>query len=572
MPKNYIIKTFYYIILLSIGIFFTCSSQNNAAVLEKEISNLSTITDISILNQKRALLKKNATTELQSELDLIYAVFLGNLYASKHDGLNNPSTQLFKNAAIKATKSNNKALKTWVYSKTGFYFYSYNQYNDAYNYFSKSAFLLDELSDKELLDAAEVLKLNAYFFSTITEYDKSITYLNRALKLTPPHLKNHGDMLNALGNCYLNKGEVALAETYFEKTCLSAKKNKDTLRYAKALGDLAKVAIKHKNWQKGEKLLLEDIQISESNSNNRNAMYAKLQLGKLYLENGHYDKAYKTLTEARTFAASKSYLKGYEKETTELLLQIVLKQNKPQEELFLRRKIDSLNLLTQPENKANIDRLSFQIQKEKILWQLEAEKIKSEKALLQRWIWFLISLLLLAIAIFIYVLFKRRLKIRTAEFDKSLLIFKYEKVQSEKKLIETHNSIASYKTYLLEKNRQINGLEKELKAIKATPLTVSTQSALAIEQLLSSHLMTDENWNRFKQAFIAEKADYYTQLLSNLPDLTESNLRIILLNKLGLNNQETAQILGITFDAVKKAKQRLRKKYQQILEPFLLHE
>ena len=55
---------------------------------------------------------------------------------------------------------------------------------------------------------------------------------------------------------------------------------------------------------------------------------------------------------------------------------------------------------------------------------------------------------------------------------------------------------------------------------------------------------------------------------ANFPNLTDSNLRIIFLQKLGLNNVETAQILGITTDAVKKAKQRLKKKYDNFDSVF----
>ena len=59
-------------------------------------------------------------------------------------------------------------------------------------------------------------------------------------------------------------------------------------------------------------------------------------------------------------------------------------------------------------------------------------------------------------------------------------------------------------------------------------------------------------------------------MISDFPDFTESNLRIILLSKLGLSNQDVSSLLGVTIDAVKKAKQRLKKKigsdYNSILE------
>ena len=68
----------------------------------------------------------------------------------------------------------------------------------------------------------------------------------------------------------------------------------------------------------------------------------------------------------------------------------------------------------------------------------------------------------------------------------------------------------------------------------------------------------------------AQEKDFYNQLISDFPDFTESNLRIILLSKLGLSNQDVSSLLGVTIDAVKKAKQRLKKKigsdYNSILE------
>ena len=37
-------------------------------------------------------------------------------------------------------------------------------------------------------------------------------------------------------------------------------------------------------------------------------------------------------------------------------------------------------------------------------------------------------------------------------------------------------------------------------------------------------------------------------------EVTQSNLQILLLHKAGLNNQETAQIIGVRIDGVNKAK------------------
>ena len=47
----------------------------------------------------------------------------------------------------------------------------------------------------------------------------------------------------------------------------------------------------------------------------------------------------------------------------------------------------------------------------------------------------------------------------------------------------------------------------------------------------------------------------------NYPDMTDSNLRIVLLQNLGFSYSETASLLGITAEAVRKSKQRMKKKY-----------
>jgi DNA-binding CsgD family transcriptional regulator len=48
--------------------------------------------------------------------------------------------------------------------------------------------------------------------------------------------------------------------------------------------------------------------------------------------------------------------------------------------------------------------------------------------------------------------------------------------------------------------------------------------------------------------------------MENFPEITASNLRIILLQKLGFSNADISGLLGITVEAVKKSKQRLKRK------------
>ena len=153
------------------------------------------------------------------------------------------------------------------------------------------------------------------------------------------------------------------------------------------------------------------------------------------------------------------------------------------------------------------------------------------------------------------------MKIQNSINDNKVLKLHNEKLKSESRLNKANKTLDSYKIYLADKNTQIEILNKEIDNLSKSSNKKTEEHELQLNNLLKSHLMTDENWNNFKKVFASEKADFVSYLENNFSDLTESNLRIIYLTKLGLTNIEIAHLLGITPDSVKKAKQRLRKKY-----------
>ena len=84
-----------------------------------------------------------------------------------------------------------------------------------------------------------------------------------------------------------------------------------------------------------------------------------------------------------------------------------------------------------------------------------------------------------------------------------------------------------------------------------------------LEKMLHAHIMTDENWNDFKKLFSKVHPGFFVNLSKSYPQLSAADTRLLALVKLGLNNAEMANMLGITIEGIKKAKQRLRKKIDQ---------
>ena len=526
----------------------------------KEANNENTLK-----NNYTSLLSDN---EIDTETDIIYNVFLVYIYSNEADSLNLKSEKLIHLINENLKFISNKELVCWVNSYIGFYYYTYNNYEKSLDYFIQSSRYLDEYKHKLIIDPEEVLKKNAYFFSTIKNYSNSINYLKRALSYTDSNSKNMATFLNNIGQSYFELNKLDSAKYYYYKGEKYALQNKDSIRYAKILGDIARVYIKqNKNFEALE-LLKKDIAISQRNGDNRNIVFAKFQMIEAYLKQNNILEAEKNIKDAISLIKNKPYLLIYDLKLSEKLLLIAVAKKDISKELYLRRRIDSLQpIIEKKEGNEILNLISLKAQKEKIIDELEISKSEKIRQQITLYSFIAFSILLMGIIFLVYKLYNKKLKLNKTDFDNKILSYKLDKIKSEKKLSEAKLSIDSIKVYLNEKNSQIEKLEADLEFLNKN--SKSNTSLTNINELLSSHLMTQENWLSFKNAFINEQPDFYNFLINNFPDLTDSNIRIILLQKIGLNNIEISKILGVTVDAVKKAKQRLSKKYEIPFEDFL---
>jgi hypothetical protein len=560
-----------FLFLLLIGFYISSFGQKNElSTLDELISAIENISNADTLKHSYNNFISSRKGEFLPNGKIIYNVFLAKLIANQHENVNVKSTSLFNEALLASENSSNQSLLVWVQTQVGYYYYTFNKYHDAFPHFIKVSRVLDQQPSIKYLRLNEVLKKNAYFFITTLDYERTINYLSWALKITNIESEEYPSFLNTIAMAHFNLNDFNQAEIILNDAKLYALKYNHKLRYAKILGDLARVFIKQNKWIEAEKLLLEDIKISKELKEYRNTMFAQLQLGKMYVKYNNIYKAKELVTEAQQYAYTKSYLKGYELELSKLLLSIAIAQNDDNSELFFRRKIDSLSLFVSvDESNDIINQIWLKNQKEKVQWQFEAEKVRSEKQSLLKWMLAGITLLLITICMLIKLLYDRKLFYQKSDYESRLLAFRLEKLDSEKKLFQANNSLKSFKTFLKEKNKQIDELQSEIDVLSTSPHENNTEEKINLQQILNSHLMTASNWETFKVAFKNERREFYNEIIENFPGMSEANLRIILLQNIGLNNSEIAKIIGITVEGVKKAKQRLRKKYENTIHNYI---
>jgi tetratricopeptide (TPR) repeat protein/DNA-directed RNA polymerase specialized sigma24 family protein len=517
--------------------------------------------------QKYTSFPKNLASK--DDLELVSTVLWAQAYARTLDQLNSQSDSLFQ-AAIQTAKENNKIdLYIWANMSYGFYLYTYRLPAKAMPYYVQVMQDIKRMSPSSMIQAGDTYKKIGYFLSTLGDYKEAIVYLKLAQKNVKTSSKDYGIILNCIGRCYFRIQDHKQAEVYYQIALKSSHQMGDVIRQAKIYGDLAEVYQVHQEFDRAEEALMKDISLSEQSKNPQNTMYAKILLGRLMLAQNKLAEASQALEAAFAIAKSKTYFKSSEYEIVKLQINLYHKQRDDQKELAARRRLDILeNEIALTDGQRMLKQLSIETQKEILNLNLEAERNKHRQETLIRRSVVTISLLLFITLIFVVISFRRRNKLRLTTYENRVMKLHLEKVTSENKLNETRKTLSAYRVYLSDKNDQIETLQREIENNNNSSLSTIESNNGKLQELLQSHLMSEENWQTFKEVFIQEEPDYYHYILEHFQGLTDSNLRIIFLQKMGFNNPRIAQILGITLDAVKKNKQRMRKKYGALYDAY----
>ncbi|UPZ37385.1 hypothetical protein MUB18_03545 [Sphingobacterium sp. PCS056] len=496
-----------------------------------------------------------------ASLLIVYDYMLADGIAKAYDAPNDRSKSLYLSAIKRSIRNKDKELEFWMKVNYGFYLYDFRDITAAFPIFLEARNFLPQVSLNKSPNPEISIRNMAYFFGTIGDAEASMIYLNLARKHAHPKSNAMSSILDGLGMAYLKQADTVTAFRYFKEVEALSKETGDYVRLGKALGNQAVIYWGRGDLKKAVDLLLEDIVYSERYGSKQNTMYAYILLAKVYIDEGKLTEAENAINRAAMYASTKVYLKRSEKEITEVRLAIAVKRHDDHRELLARRRLiqlnDSLQLWNSDEK---LQQLKWLADKQKYIHRIELSREQFEKELFKKRAYSIVIALLLALSISLYFLFTRKLKVRRVIYERHVLGLQMEKYLSDQKLMEANNNLSSFTVYLREKNEYIANLKEEIERVNQTSFSAIEHERGQLQALLESHLMTEDKWNLFKEAFIKEYPHFYNDLLSQYPELTESNLRFIFLGKLGLKNTEISNILGVTEDAVKKAKQRLKKK------------
>ena len=560
MGKNYFLST-----LFLMSAFFLQAQEislNSAANTISEWENMISQEQnrksdtVSIKNFLKPLKDRNSKSDR-----IIYDALLANSYAISFDKINTKSDYYYKTAIQNAKESDYKSLEIWATLSYAEYMYNYRQMTKSLPFFLAAIDKMQQTEPTQLIFPGQSYTKIGFYMDTIGDNVEAIKYLNKAKEFTKPNSSDYASILDNLGMSYFKVGNLTAAEKNIREASKLAQSIGDHIRYAKTLGNLALFYERKHDYNTAIKLLLEDISISEENGNEQNSMYAYTLLTRMYIANNQIVEAKTSVKKACEIAQSKSYFKINELDILKLRLNILHRENREDEELGIRRRIETLeDSLNKTDGVLPLNQANWMLQKRKYQQNIEVtNKELSTQSFWKNFIFTVAGLLILAV-LFIFITARNREKKKQREMDKKIAEYENSRLKNERNLLDAHRTLDSQIDFLKEKNIQIQKLHTEIQNIKASKSSTIEKDQGKLDDILKSHLMTEENWLSFKREFQREHETFYKTLQESFPEITDSNLRIILLQKLGFTNSEISGLLGITIDAVKKSKQRLKHK------------
>lgn len=264
---------------------------------------------------------------------------------------------------------------------------------------------------------------------------------------------------------------------------------------------------------------------------------------------GEYDSVIDYASAVVNYSDSLHLLNG-QKSGNELLLEASLKKKgeKEMQSFFEKYKLiqDSItkrkSIKTEQEFTAKYDVLK----KENKINELELNN-KIE----QRTKWLIFLVLLITLIVGVYVVNKYR--VNTVLLNQKIKIEQIEKEQIEERLKKKESELTS-KIDMLQSNIRI------IEQLKSRSKTTAT-----VEELISTfdqRYISEGQWSSIILQFQSIYEGYIQGLKAVNSNITKNDMKLAILIKLKYSNKGMAEVLNISNEGVKKAKQRLKKKVE----------
>ena len=454
-------------------------------------------------------------------------------------------------------------LYTWISKKQ--YGIALEHYIEAYNIYSK-------FSPEQFPLKAEYLCEFAGAYSHFDELNYAIRYMRESLGAYTDRNKALDKTLpNSVGFCFRKMKQYDSAEYYFRKAYDQAVSQNDSTWMGIALGNIGITYFLQGRYDQAEPLIEKDVRLSIKTSNLRNAGLSLCKLAEINMFRKDYKKASSQLLSARSLTLREQH--SNDLVVLNVLYPLLAKVYAAQGDKSTAYSYLDSAVVTNDSVQAEKSALilsNAQQRTDATRYDMQTEKMEMEKSV-NNWmrnclICIIILITVTALTFISWQRLKHKEQRERLLTEKKLVESFQQLTETKKQLAETEletarKQLEDFTRNLLEKNEIIEKFSSEIERLTETegntPAKIKNESLLQLQQ---QTILTDEQWDNFRQLFEKVHSGFLQRLKEKLPDLSPAETRFMALSKLNLSNKEMAGTLGISTDAVRMNRHRLRKK------------
>jgi tetratricopeptide (TPR) repeat protein/DNA-binding CsgD family transcriptional regulator len=360
---------------------------------------------------------------------------------------------------------------------------------------------------------------------------------------------------NTLALSFRQMNQLDSAARYFQLAYESAKAKKDSFWMGLTLGNLGSVYYAQKQYAKALPYLQYDFRESRRFNETGSMINAAVALADSWFQLGEAGKA-RALAAAISPSGRNDIGPQTMRQWFTLLFNLAKLDGRPADaNRFADSALFYSKLFTDNRTRDLALRVKNKLEVEEYINSIKVlnEQRKTEKVIRNA---LMAGIVLLAIIGLILVNhYRLRRKRELAEAGK-------ERRLAEERLEQTKKDLEQFAVRLREKAALVERFEQEMEQMRGKEAALSQQETAVLGHLMQATILTDEEWANFKMLFEKVHPGFLGRLRQKLPDLTPAETRLLVLTKLPLTPREMTTTLGITYEAIRKTRQRLRKKLQ----------
>ncbi len=455
---------------------------------------------------------------------------------------------------ILAKKTNIYAILAQAYAQKAFLYEDNKQYTAMFDAFLNMVAIAKNLPETEFRTKNYSLYSAAFNFYKFNDYEKAIT-IGKEVKPSTREYSSITLTYDLIASSFLKLEAYDSARLWFNKTLVyTTSPYRDNPEWQGILnGNIGNSWYLQNDYNKAIPYLEKGIALTTATKIWDNATNFNCILADINLQQGNTAKANELLQNAKVIVPKNdddnlyklySGLSNYYRKTGNAAQTLFYQDSL----LFYKDKIAT----ERSSNKKITAEFNFELSKRK-----QEETLLQSETNRQKWvrnfiIGGLFGLMLLGL------LFYNRQRIRHLYKQEKLL---NEKLKAEEELNIATVQLDDFTKSLKTKNNLIEQFTAEIEKLQALPCNIVTPEQTAtLNQIRDSAILTDDDWDGFRKSFEKVHSGFLERLKIALPDLSPAETRFMALAKLNLSNKEMAAMLGVSADAMRTIRYRLRKK------------